>query len=448
MVRAPIWDARLVGGLLCGAGLALLGTPTLIAGALGLELVALGFWAWARASEDPGEQVRRWSWLRRPAQALWLASAAAAVRPWATRASFGGAGAAELIVWIEALAVVWAGLELLAALPIVRPFSDLPGPLLDMRRWLPLLIPAAGFAVLWRHAASWIAVPGLRGAAVLLLLANAILATLRAFGRRQWAPGLRWLMVSDGSLAAILVGSGAVPPQVSLMLWLGVSGGRAFMLAGELRGATTRRGVALSRLWRFASWSGSAALAWPLLVHAGWGQAPAPGWLRFALVALPVMLTAWITVRRIVEAPERRQVTRREAALSFSHACAILIMMIGPLALLLAWWSGFEASWPAPLLALAPSLIGGGAALLGARGGAQSREVVGRIELFGALARRFARRTFRTVTALERGLVGVLGRGARGSISPLHDLHTGDAQEYLLFLVGISVLALVLPFLR
>ena len=32
--------------------------------------------------------------------------------------------------------------------------------------------------------------------------------------------------------------------------------------------------------------------------------------------------------------------------------------------------------------------------------------------------------------------------------APLRDLHTGDAQEYLLFLVGLAVLALVLPLLR
>lgn len=448
MVRPPVWDARLSGGVLCATGLALLGAPPLFTGALGLELMALAFWVWARASAQPVEQVRRWSWLRRPSQALWLATAAAAVRPWAAaRSTFGGSGAAELIVWIEALAVVWAGLELLAALPIVRPFSDLPGPLLDMRPWLPLLMPAAGFAVLWRHAVSWTAVPEVRGVAVVLLLANAMLATLRAFGRRQWAPGLRWLMVSDGALAGILVGSGVVPPPVSLMLWLGVSGGRAFMLAGELRGATPRRGASLSRLWRVASWSGSLALAWPLLIHAGWGRGAAPGWLRFILVAFPVTLTAWITTRRIVEVPERRQITRREAALSFSHASAILIMSIGPLALLLAWWSGFEASWPAPLLALVPSLLGGGAALLGAREGTQAR-VLGRIEALGANARRGARGTFRLVTAIERRLVGVTGRAAAAILAPLHDLHTGDAQEYLLFLVGISVLALVLPFLR
>jgi hypothetical protein len=448
-MRPLQWNARLAGGALCAAGLVLVATPPLLAGALGLELVALAFWVWGRASDDAPEQLRRWAWLRRPAQAMWLATATQAVRPWAASRPFGagGSGAAELLLWIEALAVVWAGLELLAALPITRPYSDLTGPLLDMRPWLPLLLPAAGFAILWRHAAHWTTVPEVRGAAALLLLGTAILATLRAFGRRQWGPGLRWLMVSDCALAGILVSSGAVHAPVSLMLWLGVSGGRATMLAGELRGATPRRGAALSRLWRLASWTGSAALAWPLLVHAGWGRSEVPGWLRFTLVSFPVTLTAWITVRRIVQAPERRQITRREAAFSLSHLSAALVMGIGPLALLLAWWSGFEASWPAPLLALAPSLLGGGIALLGGRGGEQAR-VVGRIESLGATPRALARRAFRMVTALERRVVGMTGRAAVATLAPLNDLHTGDAQEYLLFLVGVSVLALVLPFLR
>ena len=32
--------------------------------------------------------------------------------------------------------------------------------------------------------------------------------------------------------------------------------------------------------------------------------------------------------------------------------------------------------------------------------------------------------------------------------TPLRDLHTGDAQEYVLFLVGVAVLAILLPLLR
>ena len=52
------------------------------------------------------------------------------------------------------------------------------------------------------------------------------------------------------------------------------------------------------------------------------------------------------------------------------------------------------------------------------------------------------------MTAFERRIVDTLGGALRAVVAPMRDLHTGDAQEYLLFLVGLSVLALVLPFLR
>jgi hypothetical protein len=44
--------------------------------------------------------------------------------------------------------------------------------------------------------------------------------------------------------------------------------------------------------------------------------------------------------------------------------------------------------------------------------------------------------------------VGFVSWVGEMAIAPSRDLHTGDAQEYLLFLVGLSVLALVLPLLR
>ena len=62
--------------------------------------------------------------------------------------------------------------------------------------------------------------------------------------------------------------------------------------------------------------------------------------------------------------------------------------------------------------------------------------------------RRLARFTSRGVLTRERGAVDLLGRIGQGAISPLRDLHTGDAQEYLLFLVGVAVLALLLPLLQ
>jgi hypothetical protein len=66
----------------------------------------------------------------------------------------------------------------------------------------------------------------------------------------------------------------------------------------------------------------------------------------------------------------------------------------------------------------------------------------------GATARDFALAVFRSVTLAERRVAGVLGRMLRALGAPLRDLHTGDAQEYLLFLVGVAVLALLLPLFR
>ena len=439
------FDARVQGALLCAVGLMLLTGSSLVSGALGLEFVAMAFWCWARSADDAVEQVNRWAWLRRPAQGMWLAAAVAAMRPavpaWP---GFAHLGASWLLPRLEALGVVWAGLELLAALPLARPYSDLSGPLLAVRPWLPTLLPAAGFAVLWRHADAWVPVPEVRGITEFLLVVTAALAALRAYGRRQWAAALRWLTVSDSALAALVVASGVVGPQASLMLWLGACGGRTYMLAGELRGATSRRGATLPRLWRAAAWTGSAALSWPLLIAAGFGRGTGlPHALRFALIAIPVVLIAWVSVRRIVRAPERRQVMRRDAAMSLSHLSALITLLLGPAALLLGWWTGFEASWPGSVIALAPALAGGLTALLlpAPRPGAVTAGI-------GKTARRSARGTFRLVTALERRAVEGLARVGAALVAPLRDVHTGDAQEYLLFLVGLSVLALVLPFLR
>ncbi|HTK31815.1 MAG TPA: hypothetical protein VL332_07610 [Candidatus Saccharimonadaceae bacterium] len=461
------FDARRQGATLTVLGLASLAARGLVFSALGLELLALAFWCWARAADDAVEQVRRWSWLRRPAQALWFAAGvhaiAASVPAWP---GFAHMGAAALLPRLEAGGVVWAGLELLAALPLSRPYSDVSGPLLVMRPWLPTLLPAAGFAVLWRNADAWVPVPEIRRIAEALLLLTAVLSALRAFGRRQWIASLRWLTITDSALGALLVASAAVRPQVSLLLWLGACGGRAFMLAGELRGATSRRGTTLPRMWRAASWVGSAALSWPLLIRVGFGPGGGAHAVRFFLTAVPVTLTAWIAVRRIVKAPERRQMMRRDAAVTLSHFSALLTLVLGPLALLLGWWLGFEASWPGSVISLLPSALGGGAAFALPKRKRAAKHVVQptagaaiasesaprpRDPLprgFGALARGLARGTFRNVTALERWIVDALGRLATSVISPLRDLHTGDAQEYLLFLVGLSVLALVLPFLR
>jgi hypothetical protein len=52
------------------------------------------------------------------------------------------------------------------------------------------------------------------------------------------------------------------------------------------------------------------------------------------------------------------------------------------------------------------------------------------------------------VAAFERQLAGAVAALLRALGAPARDLHAGDAQEYLLFLVGVCLLALVVPLLR
>ena len=437
-----IWflhDARAVGTVLCLTGLAFLGWPSLLAAALGVELLAAAFWWWARAAEDPADQVRRWAWMRRPAAALWLAVAIQHVIPtlsfvptlftWDVPA---------VLKWTQSLAVVWAGLELLAALPLVRTYADVPGPLIAMRPWLPVLLPSAGFIVLWRLSPLWVAVPDVRGAAVVLLLLTAWFATLRALGRRHIAASLRWLLVSDGAIAAALVATRTVREDVSFLLWIGTFGGRAFLLAGELRGAAPRRGTRLSRLWRLSIWTASSALAWPLLASLSMEPYTRIRLVEYLSVAIPVAIGALVTVGRLVTAPERRAVGRRQPVFSMAHLAALLTLAIGPIGLAIAWGTGFA---PARL----PALLGAAPPVIGALGGMVRLRL---LALPFDIARRAARFTTRGVLTQERGAMTLLARLWRGSSAPVRDLHTGDAQEYLLFLVGVAVLALLLPLLQ
>ena len=437
-------DARRIGALLCVSGLTLISFPPLLAGALGLELLATAFWCWARASQDRDEQLQRWSWLRRPAAALWLATAIEAVLPVATSGST--AALAAGLRWILAVSVVWAGLELLAALPLVRPFSDRPGPLVDVGPWLPVLLPTAGFVVLWRHASDWISVPNVRQTALLLLLLTAVLASLRAFSRRRWVASLRWLVIADSAMAAALVALYVVAADVTLLLWLAVCGGRATLLAGELRGAAPRRRPISHTLWRLSGWTASASLSWPVLVTLGFGG-PGLAHRGYAVMAsFAAALIGWVAVRRLVEAPERRSMVRRESAIPLSQLAALITLILGPAALAWGWWSGFEALWPGWAIGLAPAVAGGGAAWWLERHPVSLPAA--RLEALGAGTRGVAHGAFRGVVALEHRLVGILARIVRGLIAPSRDLHTGDAQEYLLFLMGVSVLAVVLPLLR
>jgi len=71
-LRVPSHHAGVASAAL---GVLLLTLPGLVWAAIGLELVALAFWLWARSLPDRGEQLARWGWLRRPPMALWLAAA-------------------------------------------------------------------------------------------------------------------------------------------------------------------------------------------------------------------------------------------------------------------------------------------------------------------------------------------------------------------------------------
>ncbi len=452
---------RAIGAALCASGVALLWMPSLLGAAIGAELLAAAFWWWARSAADAAEQVPRWGWVRRPATALWLAVAIHAAFPVLDPAhgqvlGAGGAlraftglqshGAIALFRLVEAAAVVWAGLELLAALPLARAFSDLPGPFLGMRPWLPALLPAAGFAVLWRHSRHWIDVPEARTVAIVLLMITAVLAVLRAYARRAWTASLRWLVVCDCALAALAVAGREVAPIASLLMWIATCGGHMFLLMGELRGSAPRRGKLLTWLWRVATWVALAVLAWSAAI--GHGSEHLGRWSGVVLtgIAFTTGLAAWLTVGRLVHAEERRKVMRPDPALSLSHIAALAVFVLGPFALMLAWWAGFEPPWSASVVALAPVVLGGWAAILERQRRPQA--LWARLEGLGDVSRSLARSAFDFVVHLERGLVALFARILRGITGPLHDLHSGDAQEYLLFLVGIGVLAVVLPLLR
>lgn len=429
--------ARIVGAALALGGFALLWWPELWTAALGIEMFAAAFWLWSRVAEDAREQVKRWSWLRRPATAMWLATGAHAVAEALGSSPHGVTGGSlGALGHLESAAVIWAALELLAAIPIARPYADLPGPLLHIRPWLPAALPAAGFALLWRQREHWMHVGAAREVAIVLLLVTAWLGALRAFGRRQWISGLRWLLVSDSALAGVLVALGVLDPAASLLLWASAIGGRAYLLAGELRGSAPRRGPFLSRLWRLAMGVASAALAFPVLIALGLGPGGRARPLYYLAAAVPVIIGAAITMRRHVEAPERRLMVRPRGIVTLGHSMAFLTLVIGPLALLLAWWRGFEASALAILLAALPVAIGSSVAM------------PGRVLPLHEPARGGARFVFRFVVDRERWLVGALLRIVRTLSAPLRDLHTGDPQEYLLFVIGVAALALILPLLR
>ncbi len=465
-MRIPRLPSRYAGVLAASAGVALLMLPGVSWAALGLELVALSFWLWARSLPDRGEQLARWSWLRRPAMALWLAAALFLALPelrmvWAPvpapppmdvfiPPAFLPAPTPVtrdpmlLLRTIASLAVLWAGLELMAALPLSRPFPDLSGPARGVGPWVTALLPVTGFLVLWRQAPLWTVAPLVREIAVLALMLAAALATLRAYGRRSLTAILRWLVVYDSALASMLVARDVVSGEVAALLWLGTAGGRLIALAAELDGKAARRGPALTRLWRVAGWVAGTALAWPLLASVSFAQGRFHA-IEYGVLAAPVFLASALWLKRVVEAPERRAMSRQEdRAPRVSRVGAVATLLVGPIALAWAWWRGFDVSGPAALLGLLPAALGWWPVrrMQGAAPASAAAEVA------PGGTRDFALSTFRAVTLIERQIAAAIGGVARALGAPARDLHSGDAQEYLLFLVGVAVLALLLPVLR
>ncbi|MGH7732010.1 MAG: hypothetical protein ACRENJ_12265 [Candidatus Eiseniibacteriota bacterium] len=444
--RFPSLDPGLAGALSCAAGFALLGWPSLFAAALGLECFGAGFWTWARAAEDRREQLPRWAWLRRPALALWLAAGLDAVG--------GGHGFGALaplstpvgaLARVSSIAVLWGALELMASLPLARPASVRPGPLSAAGPWLPVMLPGAGFLLLWRHADHWTRVPEVRTAAVVLMIASAALAALRAYSRRDWMSSLRWLVIGDCVLAGALVALRAVPDGVALLLWMGAFGGHALLLAGELSGAGVRRGEQPRRLWRFAVWISLASLSLPVIATLG-GAAGEADPILALVAAIAVGFASLVSVRRLVSAPDRRTMLRRESAVPLAQVGALGVLVSGPLGLLFSWQGGFEPRAIDALAALIPAAAGGWAAGLVAN--PLSARQTEWVTTFGKASRYVALVLFHGLLAFEAALRGMLRRIALALGAPARDLHTGDAQEFLLFLVGVAVLAVVLPLLR
>jgi len=212
-----------------------------------------------------------------------------------------------------------------------------------------------------------------------------------------------------------------------------------------VRCAAARRGPRLAALWRAAAWTAGATLAWPLLLGTVFDGQRFHA-LPLALLGGPVFLASRLSLRRLVEAPERRAFVRRDPARLASTFAALVLMALGPVALALAWWAGLEASLPGALVALLHALLG--AWPVGAPREYAVPAVLRAPIRAGATARDFALAVFRSVVRVEQRLAAVPAAILRGLGAPLGGLHTGDAQEYLLVLVGIGVLALLLPLLR
>src|SRR5262245_39434535 len=206
-----------------------------------------------------------------------------------------------------------------------------------------------------------------------------------------------------------------------------------------------RRVAATLVLWRLSGWISIVCLSWPLLLTLGFGPRGIASPPVAVLTSFAVALLAWVMIRRMSVAPERRAVVRREPAVSLSRLIGAFALLAGPIALGMAWWNGFALLWPQSWLALAPAV---GAGALAWWAGSRTAPAADLRAEGGELARGAAARLFHLILTLERRALLVPGRLGRALLGASRDLHTGDAQEYLLFLIGLSVLAVLLPLLR
>jgi len=98
------------------------------------------------------------------------------------------------------------------------------------------------------------------------------------------------------------------------------------------------------------------------------------------------------------------------------------------------------------VIALAPALLGGLFAVAPRQ--KPLARAAARLQRPTAWLRVAAGTFFRRAVRIEQAALGALLAVAQAFGAPLRDLHTGDAQEYLLLLAGVSFLSLLLPLLR
>ena len=228
----------------------------------------LAFWLWARSLPDRAEQLARWGWLRRPPMALWLAAALFMALPELKLVFSTVPAAAPSGLYLcrprscrrrcpcratrccccgrlASLAVLWAGLELMAALPLSRPFPDLTGPARRSARGSPpsFRSPASsccgGRPRLWTRGAA-----GARDRDARAHAGRRAGALLRAFSRalaHGHAALARWCTTRRSRRCSWR--ATWCTARSPALLWLGAAGGRLIALAAELRGQAARRGT-------------------------------------------------------------------------------------------------------------------------------------------------------------------------------------------------------------